>query len=423
MTNCFYKHNVLSFTNDTFDQLDSKVKQLYFYSSENLELNAKLLNPAVFKKLNYISLHDSVKSVDNEILGNLDNLYRIQFEGYFFRKLVHRQGIEWSRSINKPLNVNIIINSSKNKELSLYKVYLFEVFVKLNWGTSVSNIFPDKDFCVYKDFPFYQLVFLFPYFDRYTYTLNYVPQLSCTFRWFARFYKTLWPFLYADTQVYINTTVNAYETSSSKANETCNFARLLANCHRNSHFKHRHIWDLDDVFIINKYLEMIITVSSHVFSIFGIFTNSIFIYIVLSKKNEDMFKDLKHYPFLCAMCVCNLGILIIQVLSWMSECKNIQDIFCPPTSRLVPIQFFKVIFKETLLIALRFASNFAYIGFASNRVALIGKDHVKLVQFISNIKIKNYFMATGFISLCFSIVKVFKYKVNIFFLFALKIDL
>lgn len=51
VVNSFYKHNSLSFTNDTFGDLDSWIYSLQFYNSENVELDTKLLNPSVFAKL------------------------------------------------------------------------------------------------------------------------------------------------------------------------------------------------------------------------------------------------------------------------------------------------------------------------------------------------------------------------------------
>lgn len=57
-------------------------------------------------------------------------------------------------------------------------------------------------------------------------------------------------------------------------------------------------------------------------------------------------------------------------------------------------------------------SNFCYIAFAFNRISLIGKDHSKLVEFISKVSFKKYLLLTGLISVGLSVVKSFKYRVN-----------
>ena len=62
--------------------------------------------------------------------------------------------------------------------------------------------------------------------------------------------------------------------------------------------------------------------------------------------------------------------------------------------------------------SLRFMNNFTYIGFAFNRVSLIGKDHNKLVKFMSDMAVKKYIAFTVFISIGLSIVKVFEFDIN-----------
>ena len=61
--------------------------------------------------------------------------------------------------------------------------------------------------------------------------------------------------------------------------------------------------------------------------------------------------------------------------------------------------FLKVIFKESFVVALRFMSNFLYIAFAFNQISLIGKDHPKLVEFMSKVGIKKYILVMGLISI------------------------
>lgn len=65
-----------------------------------------------------------------------------------------------------------------------------------------------------------------------------------------------------------------------------------------------------------------------------------------------------------------------------------------------------------LIVALRFMSSLCYVAFAFNRIALIGKDHNKLVETITNANMKTYVTVSGLISVALSIVKAFKYRVN-----------
>ena len=56
--------------------------------------------------------------------------------------------------------------------------------------------------------------------------------------------------------------------------------------------------------------------------------------------------------------------------------------------------------------------SFCYIAFALNRISLLGKDHGKLVKFISDVSIKYYIAVTFLISIVLSVIKFFKYTIN-----------
>ena len=58
--------------------------------------------------------------------------------------------------------------------------------------------------------------------------------------------------------------------------------------------------------------------------------------------------------------------------------------------------------------------NFTYVAFALNRIALIRKDHSKIVKFISELDIKVYTAVCLLLSSSLSWIKYFKYQVNYF---------
>ena len=107
-------------------------------------------------------------------------------------------------------------------------------------------------------------------------------------------------------------------------------------------------------------------------------------------------------------------ILTIWLLSWINECFYPFEAFCPEFRKVIFIQFFKIIFKEVVVTLLKFMCNFTYVAFALNRIALIGKDHSKLVKFISEANIKVYIGVCFLISSSLSWIKYFKYQVNYF---------
>jgi hypothetical protein len=55
------------------------------------------------------------------------------------------------------------------------------------------------------------------------------------------------------------------------------------------------------------------------------------------------------------------------------------------------------------------------VAFALNRISLIGKDHGKIVTFMSELGIKKYIGVTIVISVSLSWIKYFKYEINFFY--------
>ena len=159
-------------------------------------------------------------------------------------------------------------------------------------------------------------------------------------------------------------------------------------------------------------VQTVLKILSYFISIFGIVANLLVIITISSKKNKEEFKGIKQYDYLRLNSICNCLILFIHMISWLNECIYPFQVFCPIIRKTIFMQWFKIIVEETLMTALKFMNNFTYIGFAFNRISLIGKDHNKLVKFMSDLGIKKYIAFSAFISIVLSVIKVFEYDVN-----------
>ena len=75
----------------------------------------KLLNPSVFKQTKEIYiLRGSLNSIDGAIFRNLKKLVYFYIDPIIFKKINHKQGIEWIKQWNLGANVNL--TKSKNKK-------------------------------------------------------------------------------------------------------------------------------------------------------------------------------------------------------------------------------------------------------------------------------------------------------------------
>ena len=189
LANTFFKRNLLNIENRTFDGgLNSKIEYLNIKKEENLNIDSNLLNPSVFRKLNIFQISGPVNTIDGKSFKALKNLKEIRFSKTDFRDMIHKNGIEWMRDLNSGLNVNLSdfeeLKKNYHRKIRIdIGVYSYMSEIRL------SKVLPDRDFCLYENFPFNQLVILIEiaYQDRLLPLLN-SSHYSCTYLWLAKYF-------------------------------------------------------------------------------------------------------------------------------------------------------------------------------------------------------------------------------------------
>lgn len=403
----FYKTSIIRISNETsFSSFNSYIPNLVILT-QDIRVNLNLLNPLVFQNLNTILIEGSIKSIDWEIFKSLKNLIDVNFETIHFRKLIHRNGIEWIKQINSHIHANLSNWDNISQYLNL------SIMITLSCSDykhedRMSKVFPDEDFCLYADYPFDQMVLLFqtchytmiPFVDT-----NY----SCTYLWITQFIAGSFFKAFISNVDYYNSMIIITISTAFQSISKCNFDHRLSLCHD---YKRKDILGINDFVFYNKILGIIFKISTYVISLFGIATNLVVILVIRHKCNKEQFKEFKQYSYLCINSFFCLLILIIEILSWISECFYPFEVFCPEIRKLVVIQFLRILLKECLVTAFRFMCSFCYVAFALNRIGLIGREHGKIVKFICNVKVPYFILVTLLISLGLSVVKYFKYEVN-----------
>ena len=424
----FYKRNVLSFSNHTFPHIVSNIKRLELDRVENINFDLKFLHPDVFREIESIYIFGSINRIDDFIFKSFERLSMISFNTNYFRKMVHKNGINWMKSLNSNISVDVYDIIALIRNSSLVKYINMDCFY-YSQEQSMSAVFPDKDFCLYVDYPFNQLVLFVQVCDKQAFYFSKISDFSCTFLWLVQYYKQFnqaFSLRYFGDIYKLNKSIGTdllyrtqmnniirvlFSQNFNSAMSRCNFTLMKSRCDKNG-YSFGDIWNLNDYSILNKKLEIGFKISSYIISFIGIITNILVIVTVLHKNNTDIFKGFKQYDYLLYNSIFSMSILVIQILSWMTECFYPYEVFCPKIRKLVVIQLFKMIFKECFITAFRFMWNFTYVAFALNRIALIGKDHGKLVNFMSQVGIKTYLAVCLLISCGFSVVKYFKYEIN-----------
>ena len=131
MSDSYYKKNVLQFSK-TMSQSDlnktnSTIKYLKFINSYHLNIDDTLLDKHVFRNMTYLYLYSNINSIQTNLFGSFENLKEIYFHVNEFMNLVRRQGIDWMKSMNSDLSVNI----SDSKEVSKYSFRIKVIYLNL----------------------------------------------------------------------------------------------------------------------------------------------------------------------------------------------------------------------------------------------------------------------------------------------------
>lgn len=375
--------------------LKSQIGKFVLESSWNLNLDSQFLNAKIFENLVEVNLKGAnMKTIQNELFIYFKYLRRIYFEYDTFFKLVKRQGIEWVKSINAGLDIDLDNETQLVSSIDL--MCIIELTRTLNIAEySGVKLYHEKDFCSYIEWPFQQLVFV-EYVNSESNYNRY--GLSCL---------TFWLFKYHPRIENISSSFQYLDTIDFTQADKCNFTGMKSLCVKsNYNIKSYHFSSLEFIHIS----EYLIILSMPIVSLIGIIFNSIVIAVLKNKDFQKEFKE-KHYTYMVIFSFSNIMICFFQIMSLINECQQPIGLFCSTIRKSVFIQYYKIIFGEFFLYFFISISNCSYVAFALCRLSLVGNNHSKFVTFVSKLGVKKLVAAFIGFACLFTIVKPFRYKI------------
>jgi hypothetical protein len=196
MIDTFYKRNLLEFHHlENVTDINSWVINLFFYNTEKIDLNSVLLNNLVFKNIEMLGIYGEVKSIQTGLLRSFKKLKLFIMDPFFLRQLFHRKGADWLRDLNSDFYVDLENRSQIESLMKANKWLIFDIDMYKNYMSyyldrdslfKIDLVFPNEDFCLYKQFPFNQLVIMAISSRNLFFGLN--STFSCTFVWFIKYY-------------------------------------------------------------------------------------------------------------------------------------------------------------------------------------------------------------------------------------------
>ena len=407
----FFWKNIPRFSTDISNQpLNITIKRYFLELLENVNIDSTIMNKNLFKEVILLYILGDIRSIEENVFVSMDKIERIMIQN--IKKISHKQGIKWMANMNTNLKVNLSDQSQLDANMSQRKV--IDLFIDMfSSEKQVTEAFPDEDFCLYKDFPFDQLIILAQISFNGNLFFNDNTS-SCTYAWLAKYFK-----IFVDNRFIQFFGPDIYPGLIGAINITegnrCDFNLLLSKCDK----KQFQISQLPDPF--NRFhvrhsvyfFLLLCFFGSVIVSVIGIFTNGVVVFIISHKKNKKELDEQRHFHFMRMNALMNICIFIIHLLNLMTECNHSYEVYCSTIRRFVPIQLVRIALKEFLGTALILMSSLSYIAFTLNRIALLGKEHGKIVNWISNICLKRFTVYCSIISLLTSVVKIFKYKLNL----------
>ena len=428
----FMKTNLLKFVESNSNVFfESYIEKANLYVN-NVGIDETLLHLNVFKEIFQIFIEGEIKYIQNNLFGgnNFQKLQLIYIFIHEFKRLSHKQGIEWIKNINENVSINpdddvytIFKNEthmiSYNKNPRMFFIYLHQFAGKdiysdrFKEAVVLKEVFPNEDFCLYEKYPFYQVVILLIDLD----SINVQNDATCTFLWLIQYNEKLFKytkFLNSYDPYIIYKYFNKDLGNISDLINDCQFKQRLSKCNKSQfsiiRTKQTNKMSFSEVMFLWDFISIILL---PLICIFGIVTNILVIVNVSKKENKTILKE-NQYAYMRLKSIANCLIFFVQILSLMNICQGESGIYCPDIHRLVPIQYIKIIFVELFGNYLRFVSNLFYIAFLMNRLFLIGKDHSKFTKFMSETKVLHYSIFTLIVGFIISFVKVFRYRANFF---------
>ena len=404
----YYRRNTINFLDDfNKSKLNAEIEMYMLDNFYGLDLDFKLINKEIFRETMVFQFDGVINSIHTDLFKTFENVKYIEFNPIFLLDVIRKQGIDWMKSINYGIKANLSdpvsleINMEQSKEIK----FIIDNVLDFLYNNK-AQFFYDEDFCLFKDFPFEQLIII---------NVNLVfnedkLHLSCTTVWLVQYYQLYYQY---SKSIFLKFEID-HTLKTIKENsliEKCVFKTRLKQCNRSNFeiIRKRSTTNAFDFMIISQFLLVIFT---PIVCLFGIVTNTLIVITVIHKKNRKELKE-KQYTYMAINSITNILILFIQILSLMNECQYPFGIFCSSIRKYPVIQYFKIVFGETVSSFLRLISNFTYLAFSINRLSLVGKNG-DFIEYFSKLAVYKYMIFSGVLSATFSIVKGFRFKLNSF---------
>lgn len=401
MVNSYVKKNVLRFSdnykNKTKTIIKSRISMLSLENFFGLGLDSSLIDAEVFAQTNEFRFDGPINSIQTNLFEKFPRFKTLAFNPTHFKDLIRRRGIEWLRRINYGIDVNM----SSSSDVVEHREFLKEIqFYSVMFNFETNELIENADFCLIRDFPLNQMIFFNGYFSSLAKNVD-----NCPIMWLMRYHQVFQAILPAKKQKEINLTVEYIKNNSLF--EACQFEERIKRCEKYHFQADLHPKRFLDFMVVSK---LVINILKFAASIFGLLTNLTVVVVIVNKENRKTLKE-KQYAYMVINSVVNMSVMLIELVSFASECQQPFGLFCSRVRTNIVVQYFNIAFVQGLASFLRLLSNFTYVSFSINRLSLVGTNG-SVTEFFASLGILKYMGVSILLSVIFSLEKLLKFRIN-----------
>ncbi|CAF0800083.1 unnamed protein product [Brachionus calyciflorus] len=416
----FYMWQYFKFDNysgNSILDLNSDIQLLILIQVIKIKLDQNLINPYVFKSLSELRIFGEVLFVQKNLFLFFPYLKLFKFDGQNFRKFMHRIGIDWIKYFNRNINLDpfnfsgifsnyeTIVNFLISFNSQEYANYYYEDFEPL---FNLNMTFPEQDFCIYKNFPFNQLIHI--YFDSLDYDSLTLPNLSCTTLWLI--YRTYMFNLYYNSlnksKDYFEYLVNASKILNKVSG--CQFEKRINLCSlRPSKSSDLDVTVINVIYYTNFFDGLIRFYLIPISSFIGLIVYLTSVYVLKKSKALKDKNQANLFFYIFTISIINSLICFSQLFRLIPEWpyglsnKIMNQVFA---------QYLKIILFDFSGCILKFCSNFVYVVISIIRCSYIGDKPEKFFVMTAKLNPKKLIASVLIVGFTLSFIKLFNYEIN-----------
>jgi hypothetical protein len=380
-------------------------------------ISLKNLNKYIFKNLNFLIINGICQEVETDLFKYFHQVRVVQISPENFEGFLH-SGTKWMNSLNSDLSVNMANDMEFKKHI--YRIKTLEL-VDTKDNLKIAYTFPDRDFCLFKNFPHSQMIMPMIILGKGGL------ECTCSLIWLHQYWQRYHDMDSLNFEYNNNVFYNNLPFEYLRSKEIClknqNFSLLYQNC--NFTQMSNKCFDLKSssvrmslqgylkLFFLFKWLQYIIEVFLRpILCLIGLIMNILTLTVIKNRKHSCHFKS-PMYEHIQFNALFNIFFCFIYSFSLMNICIFPKSSFCSSVLKSESSQYLKIYLIYFLGNAFRLCCNCSYISFCLSRcISTISTGESKLKKWNEKLNTRIFYSIFFILSLSFSIFKLFENKVN-----------